>query len=127
ARAAGELVQAGLLLGARCRAAGQDDLRLASALDDLFREDESQRAEAAGDQVDAVVAERDRRLIAIGGDLLPTQDLPAAVLVADQRIERARLALQLLGELRRRRLARNEDALPDEARIFQRRGREQRR
>src|SRR5204862_1396388 len=59
--------------------------------------------------------------------LLPTRDLPAAVLVADQRIERARLAFQLLGELRGRRLARDEDALPDEARIFQRRGLEQRR
>ena len=95
-------VQAGLCFRRQRRASGQDDTGLTGLGEDLSGKEQAELAEPASDQVDAVLVEGDRRRIPVVRHLLPTQDLPAAMFVSDQRIQGAGLLLpEVAGEFLR--------------------------
>src|SRR5436305_746073 len=88
------------VLRTQYRATGEDDARVASSRQDFLGKEKAQATKAAGDQVDALIFECDRRLFRFSRYLLPTQHLTCAVFVSDQRVQAvSRFVLQQPGEL----------------------------
>src|SRR5262249_34049255 len=86
------------------------------------RKQHAQAAHPAGNQVDPIVSERDRRRVLVERYLLPPYDLPRALFVFDQRLRSAALlVLQVPGQFVGSHVSWDDEELPAHLRVFQRR------